>query len=186
MITFAAVSCLSQLKANNDTKKKGMTPMSTKLMKTILGGALAALFAFTPVVAFGHNKKAKEAIVGLWDVTVTQVNCQTGSFVRSFPSGYMFGAGGTLTETGTGAPPSQRTTGLGTWDYSGGQTYTTALKFFRFLPDGTFAGTAKATASIELSQDGNALTATSTVELADTGGNVIATFCTTQTATRVE
>lgn len=56
----------------------------------------------------------------------------------------------------------------------------------RFNPDGTYAGTLKATRMIAMGEDANEFTVTATEEILDPSGNVISTLCATQTAQRMQ
>ncbi len=67
-----------------------------------------------------------------------------------------------------------------------GAAYTTAFQFFRFNADGTLAGRLIARQQIEVSHDGESYTATSTSQVLDVNGNVIATNCATGIGTRFQ
>jgi hypothetical protein len=133
----------------------------------------------------GRSLRARK-IEGVWDVRVTRRDCQTGEPTPMPPNRVMnmFIRGGTLLETG--GRPTARGPGLGTWQYLGGRRYSAVFRFFRFNPDGSFAGTRKVTRTIELSRDENEFTATASDELFDANDNVIETGCATETATRLE
>jgi hypothetical protein len=122
-------------------------------------------------------------IEGVWDVKVTILECDTGNAIRNVRAMNMFIHGGTLTETATNL---LRGSSLGTWHQVGAQNYTAVFRFFRFNPDGSFAGTTKVTRNIELSRDANEFTATSSVETFDANDNLIATGCARETASRLE
>ncbi len=130
----------------------------------------------------GHSALAGR-IEGVWDVRVTILQCDTGAPIRNVRAMNMFIHGGTLTETATNL---LRGSSLGTWHHVGAQDYTAVFRFFRFNPDGSFAGTTKVTRSIELSRDANEFTATSSVESFDVNDNLIATGCAKETASRLE
>ncbi len=126
-------------------------------------------------------------LVGVWDVRVTNRDCQTGDPTATPPLRVMnmFNRGGTLLETGSGLP-TRRGPGLGTWQYLGGRSYSSVFRFFRFNADGTFAGSRRVARTIELSKDGNEFTATASFEIFDANDNVIQIGCATETATRFE
>ena len=67
----------------------------------------------------------------------------------------------------------------------GGRSYSAPFQFFSFNPDGTFAGTVKIARNILLAADANSYTSTVSVEILDPNGNVIATLCGTESATRL-
>lgn len=89
-----------------------------------------------------------------------------------------------MLETSNGSP--FRSPGHGVWQHTGGRDYTATFIFFRFNPDGTYAGSQKVTRNIEVGEDGNEFTATASVEILDVNDNVIATGCATETARRFE
>lgn len=91
-----------------------------------------------------------------------------------------------MIETTSGIPPASRYPGQGTWRHLGGPHYAASFMFFRFNPDGTFAGTQKITQDIELVSGVDALEITATVEVFDANGNLVGTGCVTSTATRFE
>jgi hypothetical protein len=122
-------------------------------------------------------------IEGVWDVRVTILQCDTHDPIRNVRAMNMFIHGGTLTETATSF---LRGSSLGAWNHVGAQEYAAVFRFFRFNPDGSFAGTTKVTRKIELSRDANEFTATSSVETFDTSDNLIATGCATEAASRLE
>jgi hypothetical protein len=88
-------------------------------------------------------------------------------------------------ETSSGLP-TRRGPGLGTWQFLGGQSYSAVFRFFRFNPDGSFAGTRRVARTIELSDDSNQFTTTATDEIFDANDVLIQTGCATETATRLE
>ena len=87
----------------------------------------------------------------------------------------------------TGATnPALTGPGYGTWRHAGGASFTNTIVFFRFNPDGTYAGTQKVTRQIELDGSGDEFTSTNSVEIADPSGNVITTGCSTETGQRLQ
>lgn len=182
--------------------------MRKTLLKTISGMALAILLALTlsqvPVTgqdATEHQPQEAEEtqmqessersarareLEGTWRVQVTFRNCQTGDPIITFPSLLSYARGGVMVETTSGISPALRYPGQGVWRHKGGRRYAAAFMFFRFNPDGSFAGTQKITQDIKLSRDGNELEITATFEVLDTSGTVIGTGCVTTTGTRFE
>jgi hypothetical protein len=159
--------------------------------------ALAVLFPLLiggPVFGHDDNDRGKaDRIEGVWSLQeVILSGCPTGTPVRTIPDMNMFLHGGKLIETpgtpGVGMPPIQRgSPGLGTWRHVEGRHYTAEFRFFRYNGnDDTFVGTQIANKDIELSKDASAFTSTGTTEIFDATGTLIATRCTTGTATRVD
>ena len=60
------------------------------------------------------------------------------------------------------AAPSLRSPSHGVWSHDSGRLYTTAFQFFRFNANGTLAGRLIVRQEIEVSEDGESYTATST------------------------
>ncbi len=108
-------------------------------------------------------------IEGVYDTRVEIRVCQTGALITSFRAMDVFHRGGTLTDTNA-TPPTTRGVGFGTWRYLGGQLYTASMQFFRYNPDGTFAGLQRVRQSITLSSDGNQLTSTLRAETLNPSG----------------
>jgi hypothetical protein len=88
--------------------------------------------------------------------------------------------------TSAGSSPALVSNAYGVWQHTGGPNFTNTFTVFRFNPDGTYAGTLKATRMIVLGEDANEFTVTATEEILDPSGTVIATLCSTQTARRLE
>lgn len=182
--------------------------MSKTLLKTMSGVALAVLLALTvsQIPVSGQEAKAEQPqdaeetglkesserstrarkLEGTWQVQVTLRNCQTGNPIRSFPSLVTYARGGTVMETTSGVSPALRYPGQGVWQRVRGRNYAATFMFFRFNPDGSFAGTQKIMQDIKLSRDGDELNITATSEVLDANDNVIGVACVTSTATRFE
>ncbi len=123
---------------------------------------------------------------GVWDLTVTVRNCQTGAAIRTFPSMHTYMRGGTMQDFGVGGAPLPRSSGQGVWNYQSRGRYSAAFQFFRFNADGTLAGKQINRVQIELSHDGNNYTSSAVAQVLDAGGNIVANNCFTATATRFE
>ncbi len=178
-----------------------MTWLKT-MTRTTLAISLLAIFAQSPVFAqdTANEDKSDEQtqadasarranarkLEGVWDIQVTGRNCQTGEAIRTFPAMHTYMRGGTMSDFGTGRPPSTRSPGMGVWSYQYGRRYTTAFQFFLYNADGTLAGRQIGRAQIQVSHDGNSYTTTGTGQILDVNGNVIANTCSTSTGTRFE
>lgn len=93
------------------------------------------------------------------------------------------GPGGAL--LGTNSNPNPPTT-HGRWQYLGQRRYLAVERFFRYDPDGSFAGVQRIVRNITLARDGKHFTGVNTSEAFDLDGNLIRTGCTTDITTRVE
>ncbi|MBA3715954.1 MAG: hypothetical protein H0W76_26485 [Pyrinomonadaceae bacterium] len=182
--------------------------MKKTWLKTINSGALALLLALTisqvpvlgqdarehepqdaeetgPQESSEHSAQARR-LEGTWLTQITIRNCRTGDPIGNIQSLITYVRGGTVVETSNGASPAFRSTGQGVWRHNGGRRYAAKFMFFRFNPDGSFAGTSKIMQDIKLSRDGDELNITLTLEVLDANNNVIATVCATATGTRLE
>lgn len=122
---------------------------------------------------------------GVWDVRVTNRDCNTGAALSEpFRVMNMFNSGGTLLETG--GRPTLRGPAFGTWEYLGGRRFYAVFRFFRYNADGTPAGSRKVVRTIEVSRDGDEFTATASFEVYDTEDRVTQAGCATETAKRLE
>ena len=129
----------------------------------------------------GNNK-----LEGSWNHAGTRIDCVTGQAIGTFSAMFTFSSGGTFWEAGTQMSPSLRSPSHGVWSHDSGRLYTTAFQFFRFNANGTLAGRLIARQEIEVSEDGESYTATSTSEVLDVNGNVIATNCAAGIGTRFQ
>ncbi|SRR5258706_4833384 len=165
--------------------------MKNIFLKTI-GAALAivALAAFVQIFVSAQDNdggyKGARGLEGIWDIQVTSRNCETGETIRTFPAMQTFAQGGTLSDWGSGNPPSRRGSGQGIWSHVSGQTFDSAFQFFLFNADGTLAGKQISRGQIELSHDGASYTSSRIGQIFDVHGNLTATSCSTSRATRFE
>jgi len=172
------------------------------IARTTLATLLLALFAQSSAFAqdAAHEEKgagqrqedsaARQAnarrLEGVWDVQVTRLNCQTGAVIATVPAMLTYMRGGTMSDWGTGNPPSLRSPGHGVWSYESGRNYTSAFQFFRYNLDGTLAGRQVVRNQIVLSRFGSSFDVTTTAQVIDLNGNVIANNCSTGIGTRFE
>ena len=80
---------------------------------------------------------------------------------------------------------------MGAWRHTDGRNYTAQYQFFGYTPFGAPNGTPDGTllrvsATIRLNAAGTAFTSSTTAEVVDTAGNVLAQTCGTRTATRLQ
>ncbi|MDQ3665855.1 MAG: hypothetical protein M3410_04490 [Acidobacteriota bacterium] len=184
--------------------------MRKTMLKTMSGVALAILLALTisQIPVSGQDARAHQPqdaektqsqessersararrLEGTWLLQFTGRNCQTGDPIpsRSVQLLITYVRGGTLLETSSAVSGAVRSTGQGVWHDKGGRNYAATFMFFRFNPDGSFAGTTRVTQDINLSRGGDELNVTNTLEVLDANGTVIFTVCGTATGTRLE
>jgi hypothetical protein len=123
----------------------------------------------------------QRTLEGVWDVSVTVTNCNTGALIRTVRSLQAFHHDGTLVET---ANTASRGISEGAWSNAGAQTYDAKYWFFRYNPDGTFASIAKLSDEIVLDSDGH-FKSTGTVLDFNATGNLISTGCFVHAANRL-
>jgi uncharacterized protein (DUF2147 family) len=158
-------------------------------MKTNLVRVLA-LSAITAAAISAQQVDAEQAraqrnpapIVGVWDVAVTVVNCQTQALIRNVHSVQMYQPDGAFSET---TSIGTRGSSVGYWYRQEGQLYGANYFFFRYNADGSFASMARAVNTITLSTDGTQFSVTATIQDYDANNNLLSTGCVTQTAKRL-
>lgn len=168
--------------------------MKNTFLKTI-GGAALAILMLTIFAQVRVSTQVLEVIpiqnrdiIGVFQTTVTQRNCQTGSPTGTFTALLTFNEGGTLAETSTALSPALRTPGHGVWSFDpNSQQYSLAFTLYRFNPDGTFAGRTVGRQTLTLAPGGNELTSSNTVQAFNAGGVQLGTgSCATAVGTRFE
>jgi len=148
-------------------------------MRNILRVCTIALALVSTHTAIAQNRNTIE---GVWNVTVTVTDCQTGALIRTVHAIQGFAHHGSFTET---ASTYLRGSSIGTWNHDGGDNYSTSYWFFRYTPTGAFASFAYALNKEQLSDDGNHFTASGAIQDFDASGNLISTGCVVHSATRL-
>jgi hypothetical protein len=168
--------------------------MKDKNMKIALAslvsilGLTALLFTLSPASSSAQRSDGSDRgdrIEGGWDSQVTLTDCQTSNVLATFRGLGMFIRGGSLAQTDN-QPPGLFSPGFGTWQHVGGGHYAATFRFFTFDANGAFTGVGRVSRNIQLDRDGNTFSSVISSEIFDTNGNLIATLCGTETATRAE
>jgi len=170
--------------------------MNSKLRSTssvIVGLVLVGVL----LQSFGGNAAAQSnregRLQGTWRVQVNPRNCQTGAPIPSFAVLLSFARGGTLTEVMNPEAflPGQRTTGLGVWSHTQGNTYKAVWDAFilsdtpETVPGFKFKrGVQRLMWDIEI--DGDRATIAASSQFFDTNGNPLIATCASATGTRFE
>lgn len=118
---------------------------------------------------------------GIWSVSVTVTNCQTGAPIRTVASLQTFRPDGFMIET---ANTASRGISEGVWGYAGEDTVAASYWFYRYNSDGTFASRASVVDKIVLGWNGK-FTSSGVVRDYDANGNLLTTGCFTHTASRI-
>jgi hypothetical protein len=164
---------------------RGDNDMKTNLVRILALSAIAAAVGSAQVNETQANARRVGdgvAIVGIWDVAVTVVNCQTGVVLRNVRSVQMYQADGAFSET---TSLGTRGGSIGSWVHQQGQNYSANYFFFRYNPDGSFASIAKAANTITVSPDSNEFSVTAMIQDYDANNNLLSTGCVTQTAKKL-
>lgn len=158
--------------------------MKTNLIRILALSAIAAAVGSAQQVdaARPNARQSGVSIVGVWDVAVTVVDCQSGALIRNVRSVQLYQPDGTVSETSS---LGNRGSSLGYWFREEGLVFGANYFFFRYNPDGSFASMAKAANIITLSPDGSQYTVTATIKDYDANNNLISTGCVTHTAKRL-
>lgn len=130
----------------------------------------------------GATMLSAQKIDGVWDVSVTVVNCQSGALIRTVRAVQSFNPDRSFGET---ASTFLRGSSLGKWDHASQNNYVATYWFFRYNADGTFKSMAEGLNKVELSGDGTHFSATGTITDWDPSGNVLSVGCVTQSARRL-
>lgn len=127
-------------------------------------------------------------LTGVWETTVTPLNCMTGLPVApDFQGLSTYHEGGTYSEIAVAANPILRSPAHGIWQRTNGRrNYSLKSVFLRFNASGVFLGKQRITQTIKLSLNGSQLTSSGGFEVLDLNGSVIGSGCSTATATRFE
>jgi hypothetical protein len=123
-------------------------------------------------------------LVGVWDVNVTLRDCVSGTAVTTFPAMNQYAADGSQTEVGINMSPATRYPSFGTWHFIGLGKFASEFKFFRFNPDGSYAGTQEVQRTITLSSDANQFTTIASVAIYDPAHHLVKSGCATEAAVR--
>ncbi len=154
--------------------------------------ALVFALTITSMTVFGQDNADQQLsrsrnesgnkIEGVWQNEVTVRDCQSGTPFFTFKSLTTFMQGGTMLEDAAFESPF-RTSGHGIWQKTHGRQYIAAWTFFAFAPDGSFIGSRKVSATINLNS-ANSTTSDATVEIYDANGNLLVRGCSSATSTR--
>jgi hypothetical protein len=160
-----------------------MITMKTNFFRILALSALAVTVSSAQQPETAQEKAQRGSavlpIVGVWDVAVTVVNCQTGALIRNVHAVQMYQPDGAFSET---TSIGTRGSSVGYWYQQQGHLYGANYFFFRYNADGSFASIAKAVNTITLNADGTQFTVTATIQDYDANNSLISTGCVTQTA----
>ena len=146
--------------------------ISSKRIGVLLTGVISVLAASTVLAGSNALANAKGSrIVGVWDVTVTLYNCDTGAQGPTFPAMHKYELGGTGQVEPAGSSPANPLH-LMVWQYLGKNQYSANIKFFRYDESGVI-GTTVISNVVWLSKDGTQYGGSGIAELYDLSGNKV-------------
>lgn len=124
----------------------------------------------------------QNTLEGIWNVSVTVTDCNSGAIIRTVHSIQAFHHDGTITET---ANTASRGPSEGVWKVTGAQTYQDNFYFYRYTSTGTFASLANGVDTITMGSDAGHFTSVGHVYDYDANGNLLSTGCVIHTAFRM-
>ena len=150
----------------------------------LLTGVFCVLAASSVLASSNPHTNAKGSrIIGVWDVSVTVYNCDTGAQGPTFPALHKYELGGTGQLEPAGSSPANPLH-LMVWKYQGKNQYSASIKFFRYDENGVI-GTTVISNAVWLSKDGTQYSGSGIAELYDLNGNKVGVAgCPSFTGTR--
>ena len=140
------------------------------LLATAVLVVLAALFgagvSATSAVA-EPRAVSSNTLTGTWNVTVNRP-----APLPALKSVQVFTSGGAMIEMANESQAS-RTAQYGAWERIDGRLYAVSGLFYRFDPQGKFAGTTKINRTVELGPDGNTIQYISRVSVYDASDHLV-------------
>jgi len=154
---------------------------------TILGLLLAASALGSSASAIADDE-ARGQLYGVWRITRTPINCQTGLPVAPpFHAIMIFHEDGTLTGYGVppGSSPALQSPEFGLWNRERGHgNYSFTDLSNTYDAGGAFAGTTELTAQVQIGTDGDTLTHETKIDIFDGNGAFLLSHCGRATGTR--
>lgn len=146
--------------------------------------ALATALAFAPGMASAQQPPAGAlGITGTWNHVLTVRNCATGAVIAQSNPMSSYLESGVAIEMNPLPGAALRTPSLGIWKYLGNQQYELSIKYFRYNPDGSFAGKTIIDSNITHLPD-DTLAQVAVVRIFNPAGAQVASGCATLTSTR--
>ena len=145
-----------------------MTKVRTLLATAVLV-VLSALFG-AGVIATSASAEPSESdnhLTGTWNVTVNRP-----APLPPLKSVQVFMSSGAMIEMAN-EPQATRTAQYGAWEPIRGRLYAASGLFYRFDPQGKFAGTTKINRTIQLGPDGNTIRYISRVSIYDASNHLV-------------
>lgn len=164
---------MQQGKALKTTALVTVTAAATTLLIQACGGGDAVAQA------------APDPLQGVWESTVTVVDCTTGApnaAVPQFRSAQVFHSGGTMADTSSHPAPS-RGPAWGVWS-RGSDLYNLKYRFNNYNASNVFTGTTVVAEAVRMAGNGNSFTSTRSSQVLDASGAQVLMICSTTTGAR--
>lgn len=160
----------------HETVPQGLATLALSAVLVLAGDAVAA-----------QDHDGREArLVGVWSHVVQFRDCATGADLRTpFPALNTFHKDYSSIEQSAGIGPATRTASQGQWRRSGARSFANRAEFFVFDSAGTPLLRIVNQRTIEISDDGQSLTAIGTAERYALDGTFVARICVVETGTRM-
>ena len=156
------------------------------MTKRIFGSCTILMLGIAAMQIAAFAREAR-GIKGVWLSTITPVDCQSGAVIGNavpFRGISLFNHDGSMTnEAAFLVSTPLRSSGLGAWRHSHGETYTSTFRFYRYNPDGSFLAMREVTSTIVL--DGDQFTSRDKFQDFDADNNALpATGCNIEAGSR--
>lgn len=143
---------------------------------------LLALAVCLQTTASAQAVNAREnRIVGLWDVQVSNLNCNTGTPLASWQALHKYELGGTAQLIPASAVLSAH---VGIWRHVRGNDFELTVKEFRLDAAGNNIGWIVIKADVAISENATEYAGSGQAEVFDVNGNIVGKSCPTFTGTR--
>jgi hypothetical protein len=146
---------------------------------------LVLLAGVAPQLAAQSVQANQNRIVGVWDIQVTNRNCDTGNPVGSFPALHKYELGGTA-QVVPATNPARLSAHLGVWRNIRGNDYELAFKMFRFDATGSAIGWVVVKFEVSIDNDETEYQGSGEAQFFDLDGNNVGRSCPSFAGTRLQ
>jgi len=155
---------------------------TSKSFRTVM--QVLVLIAVFQIAASAQIVNAREnRIVGLWDVQVTNANCDTGATLASFRGMHKYELGGTA-QIIPATNPLGLSAHAGIWRHVRDNEYTLTFKMFRFDAAGNNIGWIIVKNTVSINDDATEYHGSGQAAFFDVNGNTIGRSCPVFSGTR--
>jgi hypothetical protein len=155
----------------------------TSLIKTVM--VLLLIISVNTFASADSKKSRANRIVGLWNVQVTGLDCNTGDQLFTFPALHKYELGG----TGQVVPatnPAGLSAHMMIWNHISKNDYEITVKMFAFDPSGNNIGYAVIRGNVAIDNSATQYSGSAQAEFFDLNGNSLGVSCPTFAGTRFQ